>query len=57
MRIVCYLKEGQSVLRGQLMGLIRFGSRMDIYLPVSTPILVKPGDRVRGGKTPLARLS
>ncbi|OGP12620.1 MAG: phosphatidylserine decarboxylase [Deltaproteobacteria bacterium RIFCSPLOWO2_02_FULL_50_16] len=55
-RIVCYLKEGQGVLRGQLMGLIRFGSRVDIYLPPFADILVQPGMRVTGGETPLARL-
>jgi phosphatidylserine decarboxylase len=55
-RIVCYLKEGDRVSRGDLMGLIRFGSRLDIYVPKSTEILVKVGDRVQGGQTPLARL-
>lgn len=56
-RIVCYLKEGDSVDRGERFGLIRFGSRMDVYLPLSCKVLVQEGQKVKGGETPLARFS
>lgn len=55
-RIVCYPTTGAFVLKGQRMGLIRFGSRCDLYLPKSAEALVKVGDRVLGGETILARL-
>jgi len=55
-RIVCYLKEGERVQQGEMYGLIRFGSRMDVYLPRYSTIMVMVGDRVRGGETPLAKL-
>ena len=54
-RIVCYLREEERVERGELMGLIKFGSRVDLLLPGSWEILVKEGDRMRGGETPVAR--
>ena len=50
-RIVCWLSEGERVARGERYGLIRFGSRMDLYVPVSTQVLVQAGDRVTGGET------
>lgn len=53
-RVVCYLKEGDKVERGQLMGVIKFGSRVDILVPESYKVLVKKGDRVRDGLTPFA---
>lgn len=53
-RVVCYLKEGDRVERGQLMGVIKFGSRVDVLVPESYTVLVKKGDRVRDGLTPLA---
>ncbi|MBI1908749.1 MAG: phosphatidylserine decarboxylase family protein [Deltaproteobacteria bacterium] len=55
-RIVCYLKKGDPVERGALCGLIRFGSRVDVYLPLSIAVTVKVGDRVRGGETILGRV-
>ena len=55
-RIVCYPTPGAFVLKGQRMGLIRFGSRCDLYLPKSSEILVKNGDKVLGGETILAQL-
>jgi phosphatidylserine decarboxylase len=55
-RIVCYLKEGQKVNRGERFGLIRFGSRVDLYLPKSAEVLVVPGDRVKAGIHKVARL-
>ncbi len=53
-RVVCYLKEGDRVERGQLMGVIKFGSRVDVLVPESYKVLVQKGDRVRDGLTPLA---
>lgn len=55
-RIVCSLKKGQQVARGERFGLIRFGSRLDVYLPEGSQVAVRPGQRVRAGETVLARL-
>lgn len=55
-RIVCYASEGKKVNQGAELGFIKFGSRVDIFLPLETEVLVKPGQIVTGGKTPLARL-
>lgn len=54
-RIVCYLSAGQKVERGEHLGLIKFGSRVDIFVPQSYEILVKKGDRLKNGLTPVAR--
>ena len=48
-RIVCRIRENEALARGERFGLIRFGSRVDLYLPESTPLRVHVGDRVRGG--------
>lgn len=53
-RIVCYLSPGQSVERGQHLGLIKFGSRVDLLVPESYRLLVNKGDRVRNGATAMA---
>ncbi|BBB56093.1 phosphatidylserine decarboxylase [Candidatus Megaera polyxenophila] len=53
-RIVCDLEESQTVKAGQRYGLIRFGSRTDIYLPLKTAILVSEGQTCVGGETVLA---
>jgi phosphatidylserine decarboxylase len=53
-RIVCSLRKDQPVCRGDRFGIIRFGSRVDLYLPESARILVKEGQTVRGGETVLA---
>lgn len=50
-RIVCDLKEGDAVLQGQRVGMIRFGSRVDLYLPAEVRLSVVPGDRVRAGES------
>ena len=50
-RIVCDLKEGDAVLQGQRVGMIRFGSRVDLYLPAEARLSVAPGDRVRAGES------
>lgn len=54
-RIVCRIKEGDDVIRGERMGLIRFGSRIDIFLPPSVTVDVKLGDRVVGGESVIGR--
>ncbi|MGB8365434.1 MAG: phosphatidylserine decarboxylase [Rhizomicrobium sp.] len=53
-RIVCNLQEGQSVCRGDRFGIIRFGSRLDIYLPDGARVLASAGQSVRAGETALA---
>lgn len=55
-RIIWYVKEGQPVEQGQEMGFIRFGSRVDIFLPLDADIKVSIGDRTKGGVTILANL-
>jgi len=50
-RIVCWLSPGDRVMRGERFGLIRFGSRMDTYLPLGTELKVAVGQRVKGGET------
>lgn len=50
-RIVCHLKEGDRVIRGSRFGMIRFGSRLDVYLPRNVQLSVLTGDRVKAGKT------
>lgn len=56
-RIVCDLTAGQSVKTGETFGIIRFGSRVDVYLPPETSTLVMVGQRAVGGETILADLS
>jgi len=56
-RIVCDLAQGEGVHRGNRFGIIRFGSRVDVYLPPGTEILVQPGMTTRAGETVLARFS
>jgi phosphatidylserine decarboxylase len=53
-RIVCTLGEAQEVVAGQRFGLIRFGSRTDVYIPLSWAVLAVPGQRVIGGETVIA---
>jgi len=54
-RIVCDLAKGEGVRRGARFGIIRFGSRVDVYLPPETRILAEPGAQVRAGETILAQ--
>lgn len=56
-RIVCYLKGGERVTRAERFGLIRFGSRVDVYMPLETEIRVKVGDKVSAGESVLGRLA
>lgn len=55
-RIVCWVEPGDEVARGKRFGLIRFGSRVDLYLPLETEVLIKEGDKVRAGETVLGYL-
>jgi phosphatidylserine decarboxylase len=54
-RVVLWKKSGDQVERGERIGIVRFGSRMDVWLPLEAAILVKPGDHVAGGSSILAR--
>jgi phosphatidylserine decarboxylase len=56
-RIVCRCTEGQTLERGQRVGLIKFGSRVDVLLPANAELRVKVGDRVKGGASVLAAFS
>ncbi len=55
-RIISYTQKDKKVSAGDEMGFIRFGSRVDIFLPPGSKILVKPGQKVKGLHTPLAEL-
>ncbi|WP_216210141.1 phosphatidylserine decarboxylase [Amycolatopsis aidingensis] len=55
-RIVCQVTEGEQVAAGQTYGLIRFGSRVEVYLPAGSRVLVAEGQRTIGGETALAEL-
>ena len=55
-RIICWTREGKQLRAGEKFGMIRFGSRVDIYLPIKTRILAIPGQRTIGGETPIAQL-
>jgi phosphatidylserine decarboxylase len=56
-RIVSYLSTGDSIRKGDRFGLIRFGSRLDLYLPMKTKVTVKVGDKVKAGETVMGVLS
>ena len=56
-RVVCWKKPGHQLQRGELIGLIRFGSRVDIVLPAQVKLRVKIGDRVSGGSSILGEYS
>jgi phosphatidylserine decarboxylase len=53
-RVVCYLRLGDRVARGTHMGLIKFGSRVDLMVPATYRVLVAQGQRLRNGETPVA---
>jgi phosphatidylserine decarboxylase len=55
-RIVCWISPGDRAKVGERFGLIRFGSRMDTFLPIGTAVKVTVGDRVKGGETILGEL-
>jgi phosphatidylserine decarboxylase len=56
-RIVCSVDEGDKAVAGATYGLIRFGSRVDTYLPPGSRVLVEPGQHTIGGETVLAELT
>ncbi|HMH16648.1 MAG TPA: phosphatidylserine decarboxylase [Burkholderiales bacterium] len=55
-RILCYVREGDSLARGQRFGFIRFGSRVDIYVPVDAKVVAALGDKVYATNTIIATL-
>jgi phosphatidylserine decarboxylase len=55
-RIVCRVHEGERVDRGERIGLMKFGSRMDVFLPLTASLRVAVGERVVGGESVLAEL-
>jgi phosphatidylserine decarboxylase len=56
-RIVTYSQPGDSATQGQRMGIIRFGSRVDVFVPPGTRIRVREGERVRAGSTTIAEFA
>jgi phosphatidylserine decarboxylase len=50
-RIVCYVRTGDAVRRGEIFGTILFGSRVDVYLPRGVVVRVRVGERVKGGES------
>jgi phosphatidylserine decarboxylase len=56
-RVVCRLQPGREVAAGERFGVMKFGSRMDVFLPPAAVLCVAVGDHVRGGETVIARLS
>ena len=56
-RIKCFIAENQVIKTGERFGLIRFGSRVDVYLPDDVPVLVAVGQRAVAGETVIADLN
>ncbi len=56
-RIVPWSKLGDTLKKGERFGMIRFGSRTEVYMPLSCEVIVKIGDKVKGGETIIARFS
>ncbi|HET7106606.1 MAG TPA: phosphatidylserine decarboxylase family protein [Candidatus Acidoferrum sp.] len=56
-RVVSWKKTGDTVGRGELVGLVRFGSRVDLWLPAGAEIAVKVGENVKGGSSVIARMA
>ena len=54
-RVICWKREGEEVALGERVGLIRFGSRVDIWLPLDTQVVVKLRQKVKGGESILAK--
>lgn len=55
-RIVCKCSVGEPVRAGDKIGMIKFSSRVDVFLPLGSSVLVSPGQRVRGGESVIARM-
>lgn len=56
-RVVSWKKQGDAVTRGERVGLVRFGSRVDLWIPENAEVVVKVGDHVKGGSSVLARIT
>ncbi|MDZ7699853.1 MAG: phosphatidylserine decarboxylase family protein [Deltaproteobacteria bacterium] len=56
-RIACWVEEGDKVSSGQRFGLIRFGSRLEVFLPADSRMVVQKGDKVKAGQTVIGYLS
>ena len=56
-RVVCRVKAGETVAAGDRIGLMKFGSRMDVFVPIDATLTVTKGDRVTAGETVIARLA
>ena len=56
-RIVCWIREGETLAKGERFGMIRFGSRVEVFLPADSRVVVRLNDKVRAGQTPLGYLS
>lgn len=56
-RIVCYAKTGERITQGNELGFIKFGSRVDLLLPISSKVLVSLNQKVKGGQTTIAKFS
>ena len=56
-RVVCYAKEGEQAIQGNDMGFIKFGSRVDLFLPVDAQVFVKLHEEVQGNRTVIARFN
>lgn len=54
-RVICWKREGESVALGERVGMIRFGSRVDIWLPAEAEVVVRRGQKVKGGQSILAK--
>jgi phosphatidylserine decarboxylase len=54
-RIICYIKPGDQLIRGQRFGLICFGSRLDVYLPADIKLKLAVGDKVKAGTSILGQ--
>ena len=55
-RIKWYIEEGEEVTQGKEFGFIKFGSRVDVFVPLNAKVMVKLGEKTRAGKTVLAEL-
>jgi len=56
-RVVCRARQGDTLKKGERYGIIKFSSRLDVYLPENTEIKVKPGDPVKAGETIIGQLN
>lgn len=54
-RVICWKQVGHTVARGERVGMIRFGSRVDLWLPVETQVIARRGQKVKGGESILAK--